>query len=132
MNKKYYIIDASKSPLGRIATQAAVLLRGKNQPTFAAHINPNQVVIITNADSVYLTGTKEESKRYYRHSGYPGGIKETTFKELKEKDSTEIIKKAVRGMIPHNRLAAEIIKNLKVFKGNEHPFEKENIEVVNG
>ena len=86
MNKKYYIIDASKSPLGRIATQAAVLLRGKNQPTFAAHINPNQVVIITNADSVYLTGTKEESKRYYRHSGYPGGIKETTFKELKEKE----------------------------------------------
>ena len=130
MEKKYYILDAGKAPLGRVATKAASLLRGKNLPQFAPNINPNQVVIIINSDILYLTGNKEESKRYYRHSGHPGGIKETNFLELKEKDSTEIVKKAVRGMIPHNRLSNDIIKNLKIFKGNEHPFVKENPEIA--
>jgi len=131
MEKKYYQIDASSAPLGRIATQAAVLLRGKNDPNFMPNVNPGNIVIIINSDQLYLTGNKELSKRYYRHSGYPGGIKETSFKVMKENDSTEIIKKAIRGMIPHNRLSAEIIKNLKVFKGSDHSFAKEKIEVIN-
>ncbi|MFA5157759.1 MAG: 50S ribosomal protein L13 [Patescibacteria group bacterium] len=131
MEKKYYLIDASSAPLGRIATQAAVLLRGKNDPNFMPNVNSGNVVIVINSDQLYLTGNKELSKRYYRHSGYPGGIKETYFKVMKENDSTEIIKKAIRGMIPHNRLSSEIIKNLKVFKGSDHSFIKEKIEVIN-
>jgi len=128
---KYYLIDASKKPLGRVATQAAVLLMGKNDPNYAANVVAKSLVIIINSDKLYLTGTKELSKKYYRHSGYPGGIKETDFADLKKSDSTEIMKKAVRGMIPHNRLESELLKHLKIFKGNDHTFAKEKLEEVN-
>jgi len=129
--KKYYLIDASKKPLGRIATQAAVLLLGKNDPNYAPNIVANHLIIIINSDKLYLTGTKELSKKYYRHSGYPGGIKETDFADLKKTDSTEIVKKAIRGMIPHNRLESEVLKHLKIFKGSDHTFAKEKLEEVN-
>jgi len=128
---RYYLIDASKKPLGRIATQAATLLMGKNDPNYAPNIVAKSLVVIINSDKLYLTGTKELSKKYYRHSGYPGGIKETDFADLKKTDSTEIMKKAVRGMIPHNRLESELLKHLKIFKGNDHIFAKEKLEEVN-
>lgn len=130
MNTKYYLIDASKAPLGRIATGAAVLLMGKNDPNYAPNIVANHLVIITNSDKLYLSGTKELSKKYYRHSGYHGGIKETDFADLKKSDSTEIVKKAVRGMIPHNRLESELLKHLKIFKGSDHTYSKEKLEEV--
>ena len=129
--KKYYLIDASKKPLGRIATQAAVLLTGKNDPNYAPNVIANQIVVVINSDKLYLTGNKELSKRYYRHSGYPGGIKETQFADLKKTDSTEIIKKAVRGMIPANRLQSEVLKHLSIFKGGKHSFDKVKFEEEN-
>jgi len=132
MNTKYYLIDASTQPLGRIATRAAVFLMGKNDPNFAPNIVANNIVIITNSDKLYLTGAKELSKKYYRHSGHPGGIKERDFADMKKNDSTEIIQKAIRGMIPHNRLESELLKHLKIFKGSEHTFTKEKIEEING
>ncbi len=129
----FYLIDASQQPVGRLSTQAAVLLMGKNDPNYAPNIVANSIVIVINSDKLYLTGTKELSKKYYRHSGYPGGIKETDFADLKKTDSTEIVKKSIRGMIPHNRLESELLKHLKIFKGNEHPFSKEKlVEVNNG
>ena len=132
-NPKYYLVDASKQPLGRIATAVAVLLMGKNDPNFAPNVIADNLVVVINSDKLYLSGNKELSKKYYRHSGYHGGIKETDFADLKKTDSAEIIKKAVRGMIPHNRLESEIIKHLKIFKGTDHPYAKESlIEVNNG
>lgn len=131
METKYYLIDASQSPLGRISTRVAVLLMGKNDPNYAPNVVADNIVIIINSDKLFLTGTKELSKKYYRHSGYPGGIKETDFADLKKTDSTEIIRKAVRGMIPHNRLESELMKHLKVFKGNEHSYPKVKIEEEN-
>lgn len=128
--KKYYLIDASRAPLGRIASQAAVLLLGKNDPNFASNVVADHIVIVVNSDKLYLTGTKELSKKYYRHSGYPGGIKERDFADMKKTDSAEIIKKAIRGMIPHNRLETETLKHLKIFKGTEHSFTKEKLEEV--
>lgn len=130
MDTKYYLIDASKSPLGRISTQAAVLLMGKNDPNYAPNVVANNIVIIINSDNLYLTGNKELSKKYYRHSGHPGGIKERDFADMKKNDSTEIIQKAIRGMIPHNRLESDTLKHLKIFKGQEHTFSKEKIEEV--
>ncbi|MEI8060923.1 MAG: 50S ribosomal protein L13 [Candidatus Berkelbacteria bacterium] len=130
MDMKYYLIDASTAPLGRIATQAAVLLMGKNDPNYAPNIVASHIVLIVNSDKLFLTGTKELSKKYYRHSGYPGGIKETDFADLKKSDSTEIIKKAVRGMIPHNRLESELLKHLKIYKGSEHSYPKVKLEEV--
>ena len=130
-NTKHYLIDASTQPLGRVATQAAVLLMGKNDPNFAPNVVADNIVIIINSDKLYLTGTKELSKKYYRHSGHPGGIKETDFADLKKADSAEIIKKAIRGMIPHNRLESELLKRLKIFKGNDHSYTKAKIEEVN-
>ncbi|MEI6144556.1 MAG: 50S ribosomal protein L13 [Candidatus Berkelbacteria bacterium] len=130
MDMKYYLIDASTAPLGRIATQAAVLLMGKNDPNYAPNIVASHIVLIVNSDKLFLTGTKELSKKYYRHSGYPGGIKETDFADLKKTDSTEIIKKAVRGMIPHNRLESELLKHLKIYKGSEHSYPKVKLEEV--
>ncbi|MCX6810877.1 MAG: 50S ribosomal protein L13 [Candidatus Berkelbacteria bacterium] len=130
MDTKYYLIDASKLPLGRFSTQAAFLLMGKNDPNYAPNVVANNVVIIINSDKLYLTGTKELSKKYYRHSGYPGGIKERDFADMKKSDSTEIIKMAIRGMIPHNRLETDLLKHLKIFKGSEHTFAKQKIEEV--
>lgn len=130
METKYYIIDASSAPLGRFSTQAAILLMGKNDPNYAPNVVANNIVIVINSDKLFLSGNKELSKKYYRHSGYPGGIKERDFADMKKNDSTEIVKKAVRGMIPHNRLESELLKHLKIFKGNEHPFTKEILEEV--
>jgi len=128
--KKYFIIDAKSKPLGRISTQVAVLLMGKNDPKFAANVVANNIVVVINAKDVFLTGTKELSKRYYHYSGFHGGIKEKSFLELKKNDPREIIIKSVRGMIPRNRLTKDTLKNLKVFVDSNHPFSKENIVAI--
>lgn len=118
---KWYIIDASGVVLGRLASQIATLLRGKHKPTFAPHVDCGDNVIVINAEKVVLTGNKLQDKMAYHHSGYPGGLKAISYGELLEKYPERVIEKAVKGMLPHNRLGAVQIKKLKVYAGAEHP-----------
>jgi large subunit ribosomal protein L13 len=120
-DRQWHVIDATDIVLGRLASQAAVLLRGKHKPTFAPHMDSGDFVIIINADKVALTGQKLQKKKAYRHSGYPGGLTATTYSELLEKDPRRAVEKAVAGMLPHNKLAAQQIRKLKVYSGPQHP-----------
>ncbi len=117
----WHVIDATDVVLGRLATQAAQLLRGKHKPTFAPHMDMGDFVIIINADKVALTGTTREQQMAYRHSGQPGGLTATSYAELLEKDSRKAVEKAVKGMLPHNKLGRQQLKKLKVYQGSEHP-----------
>ena len=121
VNRKWYVIDATDKPLGRVATLAATYLRGKNKPTFTPHIDCGDFVIIINAEKVNLTGSKLDNKIYYDHSGYTGGLRERTAREMKEKYPVEMIERAVKGMLPHNRLGRKMSKKLFVYSGSEHP-----------
>jgi large subunit ribosomal protein L13 len=121
--REWLILDASTMPLGRLSTVAASLLLGKHKPMFTKHIDTGDYVIILNADKLVVTGGKETKKMYYRHSGFPGGIKQTSLRDLHEKDPTAPITKAVRGMLPVNRLRDERLKRLKVYAGTEHGHE---------
>jgi large subunit ribosomal protein L13 len=118
---QWLIIDANDVVLGRLASHAAALLRGKHKPTFAPHMDMGDFVIIINADKVALTGSKLAEKLYYRHSGYPGGLTATTYSEMVEKHPTRAVEKAIRGMLPKNSLGRAQIKKLKVYAGAEHP-----------
>ncbi len=117
----WYVIDATDVVLGRLATHAASLLRGKHKPTFAPHVDGGDFVIIINADKVALTGSKREKKQAYRHSGYPGGLKATSYAELLEKNPERAVEKAIRGMIPKTSLGRDQFRKLKVYRGAEHP-----------
>ena len=118
---KWYLIDASDVVLGRLATHVATLLRGKHKPTYAPHFDGGDYVIVINADKVALTGSKLEQKFAYHHSGYPGGLKATSYMELLAKHPERAVMKAVRGMLPKNRLARKQLSKLKVYAGAEHP-----------
>ena len=120
---KWVVVDASTAPLGRLASFVATRLTGKYKPTFTPHIDDGDYVVVINADQLVVTGNKEEDKKYYRHSGFPGGIKERTLKEVKELDSTAAITAAVKGMIPKNKLARDRLARLRVFTGAEHPHD---------
>ena len=117
----WVVIDATDIVLGRLASHAAALLRGKHKPTFAPHMDMGDFVIIVNADKVALTGSKNEKKMAYRHSGYPGGLKATQYSELLEKQPARTVERAIRGMLPKNSLGRAQIKKLKVYAGAEHP-----------
>jgi large subunit ribosomal protein L13 len=117
----WVVIDATDVVLGRLASHAAALLRGKHKPTFAPHMDMGDFVIIVNADKVALTGSKAEQKKAYRHSGYPGGLTAVTYSELLEKNPVRAVEKAIRGMLPKNTLGANQLKKLKVYTGSEHP-----------
>lgn len=121
IQRQWHVIDATDVVLGRLASQTATLLRGKHKPTFAPHVDGGDFVVIVNADKVALTGAKLEKKRAYRHSGYPGGLKSTSYAELLEKNPVRAVEKAVRGMLPKNKLAAQQMSKLKVYAGPEHP-----------
>ncbi|MEY3407542.1 MAG: hypothetical protein RL038_603 [Actinomycetota bacterium] len=121
VERNWYIIDATDVVLGRLATHAAVLLRGKHKPTFAPHVDTGDFVIIINAEKVALSGSKLTTKFDYRHSGQPGGLSATAYGDLIQKNPRRLIEKAVRGMIPHNRLGRQQISKLKVYAGSEHP-----------
>ncbi|QIG38532.1 50S ribosomal protein L13 [Microbacterium sp. 4R-513] len=121
VQREWLVIDATDVVLGRLASHAAVLLRGKHKPTFANHVDTGDFVIIINADKVALTGQKLEQKKAYRHSGYPGGLKSVTYSELLEKNPVRAVEKAVRGMLPKNSLGAQQLSKLKVYRGAEHP-----------
>ena len=121
IERQWHIIDANDVVLGRLATQAATLLRGKHKPTFAPHIDGGDFVIIINAEKVALTGNKREQKMEYRHSGYPGGLRATSYVDLLESNPRRAVEKAVKGMLPHNKLGRQVIKKLKVYAGPDHP-----------
>ena len=121
LSHEWFVVDATDVVLGRLASQVATLLRGKHKPTFAAHMDNGDFVIVINADKVALTGSKLTQKMAYRHSGYPGGLTATSYAELLEKNPVRAIEKAIRGMLPKNSLGEQQLKKLKVYAGNEHP-----------
>jgi large subunit ribosomal protein L13 len=121
IERQWHVIDASGKILGKLATEAAKLLMGKHKPTFSRHLDTGDFVVIINAAKVRFTGKKEEQKLYYRHSGYAGGLKSTTLAEMMESHPTRVVEHAVKGMLPHNRLGAKMLKKLKVYAGEEHP-----------
>lgn len=121
--RKWHVIDATDVVLGRLASQAATLLRGKHKPTFAPHIDTGDFVVIVNARKVALTGRKRDNKLAYRHSGYSGGLKSQPYGELLAKDPRKVVERAVWGMLPKNRLSRKQLKKLKVYAGPEHPHQ---------
>jgi len=123
IEREWWVIDAGDKTLGKIATQAANLLMGKHKPIYAPHIDTGDYVVVINAARVKVTGKKAEQKIYYRHSGYPGGLKSRSYEEIFGKDPGRVIELAVKGMLPHNNLGRAIFKKLKVYPGNEHPHQ---------
>ncbi|MCW2839969.1 MAG: ribosomal protein [Aeromicrobium sp.] len=121
ITRQWHVIDAQDIVLGRLAVQAATLLRGKHKATFAPHVDGGDFVIIVNAEKVALSGNKRRDKLAYRHSGYPGGLKSIAYGDLLDKDARKAIEKSVRGMLPKNRLGDQLITKLKVYSGPEHP-----------
>ena len=121
VTRNWYVLDAKDMPLGRVASKAAVLLRGKHKVTYTPHVDCGDYVIIVNADKVSLTGNKLEGKIYYDHSRYVGGLRERTAKEMRENYPVEMLERAVEGMLPHNRLGRQMYKKLFVYAGEEHP-----------
>ena|SRR5581483_5681763 len=120
VSRKWYILDAFKTPLGRLSTQAASLLIGKGKPNTSAHIDNGDFVIVINASNVLVTGNKPLDKNYYRHSGFPGGLHKRTLTEQLQKDPTKIVEKSIRGMLPVNKLRDGRLKRLKIYAGAEH------------
>ena len=130
VDRKWYVIDAQGESLGRVAAKAAHILRGKHKPTFTPHIDCGDYVIIVNAKEVNLTGNKLENKMYYNHSMYPGGLRERNAKVMKEKYPIEMMERAVKGMLPHNRLGRAMYKKLFVYEGETHPHMAQKPEVM--
>ena len=130
VERKWYVIDAEGKSLGRVATLAATYLRGKNKPTYTPHIDCGDYIIIVNASKVNLTGNKLENKMYYNHSMYTGGLRERNAKTMREEYPEEMVERAVKGMLPHNRLGHQMYKKLFVYAGNEHKQEAQKPEVL--
>ncbi len=130
VQRKWYVVDAEGMVLGRLASQVASILRGKNKPTYTPNVDTGDHVIILNSDKVILTGDKLNQKFYRRHSGYPGGLKETSYKDMMAKKSDLAVKEAVRGMLPKNALGRQMLTKLRVYKGAEHEQQAQNPEVL--
>lgn len=130
IEKKWYVVDATDQRLGRLATEIATRLRGKNKPYFTPHIDTGDFIIVINAEKVVVTGKKKEQKLYRRHSGRPGGMKVETFAQLQKRIPERIIEKAVKGMLPKNTLGRKLFTNLKVYQGSNHPHEAQQPEVL--
>jgi large subunit ribosomal protein L13 len=127
--RDWWIVDAANMTVGRLSTQIATLLRGKHKPWFTPHVDTGDFVIVINAEKVVLEGKRAEQKEYFRHSGYPGGVKIDTFKELKQKNPAKIVEHSVKGMLPKNRLGRQIYKKLKVYASEEHPHSAQKPKV---
>jgi len=126
IEQRWYLVDAEGQTLGRLATRIADTLRGKRKPVYTPHIDTGDFVVVVNAEKIAVTGKKREEKIYYRHSGYPGGLRERTFAEEIERRPTEVLRKAVKGMLPRNRLARRQLTKLKVYAGPAHPHKAQN------
>jgi len=131
VKRKWYVVDAQGKTLGRLATKIATTLSGKDKPFYTPHIDSGDFVVVVNAKDVFLSGQKREKKIYYRHSGYIGGLKETKAKDMLIKHPERVIKLAVKGMLQKNKLAAGMLRRLKVYKDKEHPHNAQNPEVLN-
>jgi len=129
IQREWFVIDAKDQTLGRLATQIAVLLRGKHKPIFAPHMDVGDYVIVVNCDKIRVTGRKLDQKIYYRHSGYPGGLKSETLREMLRQHPERVIQTAVRGMLPKNRLGRKMIKKLKIYAGDTHPHQAQKPKV---
>jgi large subunit ribosomal protein L13 len=121
VERRWFVVDAEGQTLGRLATQIAETLRGKNKPQYTPHVDTGDFVVVVNAEKIAVTGQKLDQKMYYRHSGYPGGLRSRTLREQLERRPTEVIRKAVKGMLPRNRLGRAQLLKLKVYAGPEHP-----------
>ena len=123
IQRDWVVVDAEGKTLGRLATQIADRLRGKTKPQYTPHVDTGDFVVVVNAEKIAVTGKKLDEKMYYRHSGYPGGLKERSLRDQLERQPTEVLRKAVKGMLPKNRLAAQQLGKLKIYAGPEHPHE---------
>ena len=130
IKRKWYVIDAEGKPLGRVASKAAHILRGKHKATYTPNIDCGDFIIIVNAEKAILTGNKLDKKMYYNHSGYPGGLRERTAREMQENYPVEMVERAVKGMLPHNRLGRQMYKKLFVYVGSEHPHMAQKPEIM--
>ena len=128
VQREWYVVDATGQTLGRLATRVAHRLRGKHKPIYSPSVDTGDYVIVVNADKIHVTGRKLDQKIYYRHSGYPGGLKQITLRNLLQKHPTRVIEHAVRGMLPKNRLGRRMFKKLKVYAGPNHPHEAQQPE----
>ena len=128
VERKWFVVDANGKILGRLASEIAQILKGKHKPIYAPHVDVGDHVIVVNADKVRVSGRKEEQKVYYRHTGYPGGIRTTPYSKMKAEHPDRIIKKAVWGMLPHNTLGRRMIKKLRVYAGDEHRHQAQQPE----
>lgn len=131
VEKKWHLIDAEGKSLGRLATQIADILRGKDKPTYTPHADTGDFVVVINAKGVTMTGNKWDDKKYYRHSRFFGSLKEFKAKEMRESNPTFILEDAVKGMLPKNRLARKLLKKLKIYEGGEHPHATQKPEALN-
>jgi large subunit ribosomal protein L13 len=129
IQREWFVIDAKDQTLGRLATQVAVLLRGKHKPIFAPHMDVGDYVIVLNCDKIRVTGRKLDQKIYYRHSGYPGGLRAESLRDTLRKHPERVIQTAVRGMLPKNRLGRKMIKKLKIYAGDTHPHQAQQPKV---
>jgi|SRR5688572_16723949 large subunit ribosomal protein L13 len=130
VTRKWYVVDASEAPLGRVSTKIATLLLGKEKPMFTKHVDVGDYVIVINADKIVTTGGKLDRKMYYKHSGFPGGLTEKTMRDVMEQDSTKVVIQAVRGMLPVNKLRDGRLDRLKVYAGSEHQHEAQKPEKI--
>lgn len=130
IERVWHVVDATDLPLGRLASEVAQILRGKHKPIYAPHMDTGDFVVVVNAEKVAVTSDKSQSKIYYRHSGYPGGIRAETFESLLERRPEAIIERAVRGMLPKNKLGRRMLKKLKVYAGPDHPHEAQKPVVL--
>jgi large subunit ribosomal protein L13 len=128
VEQRWYLVDAEGKTLGRLATRIADTLRGKTKPEYTPHVDTGDFVVVVNAEKIAVTGKKLDDKIYYRHSGYPGGLKQRTLREQLERRPTEVLRSAVKGMLPRNRLARQQLTKLKIYAGAEHPHEAQRPE----
>ena len=131
IQRDWYIVDADNKTLGRLASEIAQVIRGKKKPFYTPNLDMGDFVVVINAEKVSVTGSKEEQKKYFSHSGFPGGDKETSLSSLRSKQPEKIIYNAVKGMLPHNRLGRKLIKHLKVYSGSEHPHDSQQPKPFN-
>jgi large subunit ribosomal protein L13 len=130
LDRQWYLVDAENQTLGRLASEVASVLRGKNKPTYTPHLDTGDFVIVINADKVRVSGNKATQKIYRRHSGRPGGMKTETFEHLQARLPERIVEKAIKGMLPHNALGRQLFRKLKVYKGSEHPHAAQQPQVL--
>ena len=130
LERQWYLVDAENQTLGRLASEVASVLRGKNKPTFTPHLDTGDFVIVINADKIRVSGNKPTQKLYRRHSGRPGGMKTETFAHLQARIPERIVEKAIKGMLPHNALGRQLFRKLKVYKGSEHPHAAQQPQVL--